>query len=122
MDDFLIQDNSFDQFSGIKVFSTLFLYFDIIQISSALFIGNASYDTPQLRFQSKRPANLMLMWDRKSLRVGSTCDLVLRIRPDRFISGLDVDSCRCTGMLARSEREGPILVLELLAGEFVEIH
>ena len=89
----------------------------------ALFIGDISYRSPRLEFDTLdgKPTNLMLTWDDKGLRLMSTCDARVRLQPSAFVPGLSPFGPKVTGKTASVRQEGKWLVLEMLEGETVTL-
>ncbi len=93
----------------------------VYRARNALFIGDTAYTSPNLTFRATRPTNMMLRWDRTRLGIMSTCDAVAELNPEGFVSSITVGNAKVRGTLGSQRVEAGRLVLELLAGETVEV-
>jgi hypothetical protein len=83
----------------------------------ALFVGNTAYTSDGLAFAAARPANVMLRWDTDGLRVMSSADAHVTLKPAAFGPfGKNV-----TGRHGVLRTEDDALVVDLLEGETVLI-
>ena len=79
----------------------------------ALFIGNTTYTSDALTFTAAQPANVMLRWDADGLRVMSSADAHVTLKPTAFRPfGKAV-----TGRHGALRADGDALVVDLLEGE-----
>ena len=86
----------------------------------ARFVGHVRYESTDLRFEAPRPANVMLRWDGARLRVMSTADATVRLRPAAFVPSLRPGGA-VAGACAARPADGDWLVLEMLEGETVTL-
>lgn len=88
------------------------------EADGALFVGDRRFTSEGLRFESADPANVMLTWDGCSLRLMSTADARVEIRPSHFVEGL-ASSARVTGAHGGREEsaERGWITLAALEGE-----
>ena len=83
----------------------------------ALFIGNTAYTNAGLIFTAAHPANVMLRWDTDGLRVMSSADAHVTLKPAAFGPfGKTV-----TGRHGALSTENDVVVMDLLEGERVLI-
>ena len=103
--------------TGSTIIGTAYAY----QAPQALFVGDLDYRAPGLDFHTLtgKPANVMLRWDDKQLRVLSTCDARLRINPSVFVPALTASHVKVTGKVGAMRREGDNITIEALEGETV---
>jgi len=93
----------------------------VYRAGNALFIGDVAYTSPNLVFRANRPTNMMLRWDRTRLRIMSTCDAAVKLRPEGFASSITAGNAKVRGKLGSQRAEAGRLVLGLLAGETVGV-
>ncbi len=89
----------------------------VFQDTQALFIGNKHYTSERLAFTAQQPANVMLCWDGRGLRVMASADTLVRIKP----AGFGPYGKAVTGRHGALTGEGDTLVIELLEGETLQI-
>jgi hypothetical protein len=86
-----------------------------------LFVGDVMFDSPELTFRAAQPANVMVMWDAKTIRVMSTADAVVSLAPGPFVPEIPPRAARLKGAHGEVHAEGDRIVIEMLEGETVEI-
>ena len=88
----------------------------------ALFVGDRHYESEGLRFQAALPANVMLMWDAHSLRVMSTADAKIALKPAYFVRGLSpaAQLSGVHGETDKAQEEGWLTVTALEGGQWTK--
>jgi hypothetical protein len=81
----------------------------------ALFVGNLSYKSDRFEFTAAQPANVMLAWDAKELKLMSTADAQVKINPAAF--GPLGNGVSVSGKYGGLKRDGAWLVIDVLEGE-----
>jgi hypothetical protein len=51
----------------------------VFKSKNALFVGDTEYKSPELEFQSRQPANVMLTWSGSGMKVMSTSDATITV-------------------------------------------
>jgi hypothetical protein len=94
----------------------------VYEAPRAVFVGDIAYRSPRLEFETvgSKPANVMLTWDGKSIRMMSTCDARVRVQASGFVPGLGTGA-KVTGKVGSVRQEGKWLAVEMLEGETVAI-
>lgn len=83
----------------------------------ALFVGDRAHESPELRFAADVPVNVMLWADGDEVRIVSSADTRVSIRPAAFLTQRPAGPYQTTGFTAGTEQAGEWLAIELLAGE-----
>ncbi|MEI6503965.1 MAG: hypothetical protein WCP21_23380, partial [Armatimonadota bacterium] len=92
---------------------------NVFRAPHALFVGKTTYRGPELQFTANQPATVLLCWQRQSLRLVSTADATVRVKPGALVTGLSAPTMQ--GKTASVKRQGEWLELGLLEGEVVEL-
>lgn len=93
----------------------------VFRAPRALFVGNSSFESPELQFTSLDAANVLLRWDDRSLRLLSTADATVRLDSKAFLPALRSREVKVSGKFAASRTVGDRLELELLEGETIVV-
>jgi hypothetical protein len=88
---------------------------------NALFVGDTTYQSPEIEFRSEQPANVMMTWSGNTIKILSTGDTTLSIAPARLVRGISAENAAVTGARGSTSRQNDRLTIELLEGEAVRI-
>lgn len=93
----------------------------IFKAQDALFIGDRRYRSENLEFSSDKAANVMLIWTDGEIKLMSTCDVTIAIKPTGFAPLLTPSRATVSGLHGGLERLGERLQITLLEGEVITI-
>ena len=89
---------------------------------NALFVGGSNYHTDALCCDADVSVNVMLWWDDQQLRILTTADAVVSLRPEAFVAGLSAGKARVRGAHGKVVAQEERLVIETLEGDRITIH
>jgi hypothetical protein len=87
----------------------------------AMFVGDTQFESQGIRFQSKTPANVMVTWDEKGLRLMATADVTVSLRAEHLSPAFKGKQLVAEGLRGRAERRTGWLELPLLEGEVIRL-
>ncbi len=90
----------------------------VFEDKDALFVGNATYTSKRLKFQSQFPVNVMLCWDTQELKAMASADIEVTVNLHEFgfSNGSDI---RIEGRYDKLIKTGSTVKLKLLEGQTV---
>ncbi len=93
----------------------------VFRAPGALFVGNVEYRGPTMEFKSSQAANVLLSWDRRSLRILSTADAAVRVSLRALLPTAPKGKAVVSGKPASRKQVGDWLEMNLLEGEVVTV-
>ncbi len=88
--------------------------------ADALFVGNTSYVSKPLKFQSSQPVNVMLMWDSRQLKIMATCDVEAELDMTEY-GFVKNTAWTLAGLCASFEKIGENVKIKLLKGNIITL-